>query len=104
VRSVISAGWQARDDEWIFEIRAEAFLYRMVRRLVYAQVAVGQGRLDAKALEQALEDRLEVRDQARSRMPAGLAPACGLTLIEVRFDGSEKSRNGNGGSPFAFKE
>ena len=38
-----------------------AFLYRMVRRLVYAQVAVGQARLSAETLLQALDDRSEVR-------------------------------------------
>jgi tRNA pseudouridine38-40 synthase len=48
VRTVMSAGWRLQADEWTFEIRADAFLYRMVRRLVYAQVAVGQGRLSAK--------------------------------------------------------
>ena len=53
----MSAGWQQHGDEWIFEIQADAFLYRMVRRLVYAQVAVGQARLSAKTLLQALDDR-----------------------------------------------
>ena len=38
----MSARWQKQADEWIFEIQADAFLYRMVRRLVYVQVAVGQ--------------------------------------------------------------
>ena len=59
VRTVMSARWQQQADEWIFEIRADAFLYRMVRRLVYAQVAVGQARLSASTLVQALDDRSE---------------------------------------------
>jgi len=86
VRTVMSAGWQQHGDEWIFEIRADAFLYRMVRRLVYAQVAVGQARLSAKTLLQALDDRSEVGQAARSQIPASLAPASGLTLVEVRYD------------------
>jgi len=86
VRTVISAGWQQHGDEWIFEIRADAFLYRMVRRLVYAQVAVGQTRLSAKTLLQALDEQSEVGQAARSQIPASLAPASGLTLVEVRYD------------------
>src|SRR5664280_171622 len=85
-RTVMAAGWQSHADEWIFEIRADAFLYRMVRRLVYAQVAVGQGRLSAGMLLQALDDRSELGHAARSQIPASLAPASGLTLVEVRYD------------------
>ena len=86
VRTVMSAGWQQHGDEWIFEIRADAFLYRMVRRLVYAQVAVGQARLSAITLLQALDNRSEVGHAARSQIPASLAPASGLTLVDVDYD------------------
>ncbi len=86
LRTVISAGWQQQADEWIFEIQADAFLYRMVRRLVHAQVAVGQARITADVLLRALDDRPEVRMEALTRIPAGLAPACGLTLVEVCYD------------------
>jgi tRNA pseudouridine38-40 synthase len=86
VRTVLSAGWHAHEDEWTFEIRADAFLYRMVRRLVYVQVAFGQGRLPAQVLSQALDDRSQVREEARAQIPAGLAPAYGLTLVEVCYD------------------
>ena len=86
VRTTMSARWQQQDDEWIFEIQADAFLYRMVRRLVYAQVAVGQVRLSAKTLARALDNRPEVRQEAQGQIPASLAPASGLTLVEVRYD------------------
>jgi tRNA pseudouridine38-40 synthase len=86
VRTVMSAGWQQQGDEWIFEIQADAFLYRMIRRLVYAQVAVGQARLSSKTLVRALDKRSEVRQEAQSQIPASLAPASGLTLVEVRYD------------------
>jgi tRNA pseudouridine38-40 synthase len=86
VRTVKIAMWQQQADEWTFEIQANAFLYRMVRRLVYAQVAVGQSRLSLKTLTQALDDRLEIRKAAQAQIPANLAPACGLTLVEVRYD------------------
>jgi tRNA pseudouridine38-40 synthase len=86
VRTVMSAAWQQEADEWLFEIRADAFLYRMVRRLVYAQVAAGQARLTAETLLLALDDLSEVGQVARSQIPASLAPASGLTLFEVRYD------------------
>ncbi len=90
VRTVLSAEWQNHGDEWTFDIQADAFLYRMVRRLVYVQVAVGQGRLLAETLVRALENNpgsaREVRKKAQSRIPASLAPASGLTLVEVRYD------------------
>jgi tRNA pseudouridine38-40 synthase len=82
VRTVMSASWQQQADEWIFEIQADAFLYRMVRRLVFLQVAAGQARISAGLLARALEDR----EEARPRLIAGLAPACGLTLVEVFYD------------------
>jgi tRNA pseudouridine38-40 synthase len=86
VRTVICASWQQQADEWLFEIQADAFLYRMVRRLVYAQVAVGQARLSEITLIQALDERLDVRLAAQAQIPAGLAPARGLTLVEVLYD------------------
>lgn len=77
-RTVFSAEWRQSADEWLFEIRADAFLYRMVRRLVYVQVAVGQGRFPFAGLLQGLT--------AGAPVPVGLAPASGLTLVEVRYD------------------
>ena len=77
-RRVTFAEWRQAGAEWTFEVQADAFLYRMVRRMVYLQVAVGQGRLTTEALVRALE--------SREKMPAGLAPACGLTLMSVCYD------------------
>ena len=58
----------------------------MVRKLVHAQVAVGQDRLSEMVLAQALDERLDVREAAQAEIPAGLAPANGLTLVEVLYD------------------
>jgi tRNA pseudouridine38-40 synthase len=85
-RTVMSSRWQQQGDEWTFEIQADAFLYRMVRRLVYAQVAVGQARLSAKILAQALDYRPDIQQEAHSLIPVNLAPASGLTLVEVRYN------------------
>ncbi len=76
-RTVYHAAWEQQDDEWTFDIEADAFLYRMVRRLVYLQVAVGQGRLSQQALVAALGKA--------APLLAGLAPPQGLTLVAVRY-------------------
>lgn len=90
VRTVQSAEWQNHGDEWTFDIQADAFLYRMVRRLVYVQVTVGQGRLPMNVLVRALENPPgssgKIRKEAIDRIPASLAPASGLTLVEVSYD------------------
>jgi tRNA pseudouridine38-40 synthase len=90
MRTVLSAEWQNHGDEWTFEIQADAFLYRMVRRLVFVQVAVGLGRLSAETLVLALNKGTafagEINEEPQNRIPASLAPACGLTLVEVCYD------------------
>jgi len=82
-RTVMNASWQARDDEWHFEVQANAFLYRMVRRLVFVQVAVAQGKNSVEAIARSLAGQAEGPE--RSELPAGLAPAHGLTLVEVTY-------------------
>jgi len=77
-RTVLDAKWQLVDDEWQFEIKANAFLYHMVRKIVHAQVAVGQGRIKIEDLARAIDHQ--------SDLPSGLAPAHGLTLVEVGYD------------------
>jgi len=85
-RTVTKAEWQSREDEWAFEVQADAFLYRMVRKLVHVQVAVGQGRLSAQAVADALAGRPPRKYLgAGTVIPGGLAPANGLTLVEVTY-------------------
>ena len=83
LRTVIKTSWQAKEDEWHFEVQANAFLYHMVRRLVFIQVAVGQGKISVKAITGSLAGQAELLE--RSELPAGLAPAHGLTLVEVTY-------------------
>lgn len=85
VRNVMDATWHQMDDEWEFIIQADAFLYRMVRRLVFVQVAVGQGRLEKDVFRRALSDDQNVRNGIKRELPAGLAPAAGLNLEEVKY-------------------
>jgi tRNA pseudouridine38-40 synthase len=89
LRTVMNTSWQAKDDEWHFEVQANAFLYRMVRRLVFVQVAVAQGKVSAEAVTRSLAEQAENAAlselKERSELPAGLAPARGLTLVEVTY-------------------
>jgi tRNA pseudouridine38-40 synthase len=77
VRSVTTSAWKMLNGEWQFEVQADAFLYRMVRHMVYAQVAVAQSRCSLEDVHNAIH--------RQSPLPSGLAPACGLTLVEVTY-------------------
>jgi tRNA pseudouridine38-40 synthase len=84
VRTVMKAEWQqVKEDEWHFEVQADAFLYRMVRRLVFVQVAVAQDRVSVEAVARSLAKPLPAG--TRSGLPSSLAPAHGLTLVEVKY-------------------
>ncbi len=77
VRRVFRSEWRAAEDGCAYTVEANAFLYRMVRRLVFAQVAVAQGRLTLDALQRALDKG--------APFIAGLAPPQGLILEQVRY-------------------
>lgn len=86
VRTVMKAEWSQpsdREDEWHFEVQADAFLYRMVRRLVFVQVAVAQRKVPAEVIARSLAEKGSA--EKRNELPAGLAPAHGLTLVEVAY-------------------
>lgn len=86
VRTIMKSEWQLQDDEWVYEVQADGFLYRMVRKLVHVQVAVGQGRVTAQAIADALEGKPPHSYIGAGRgIPGGLAPANGLTLVEVTY-------------------
>jgi tRNA pseudouridine38-40 synthase len=83
VRTVLTASWKPVYGHWenpdlVFVITADAFLFRMVRRLVAAQVMVGQGRLEPNDIARWLENPPAFPVQ-------GLAPANGLFLHSVRY-------------------
>jgi tRNA pseudouridine38-40 synthase len=77
LRTVYRARWEQAGDEWRFEVTANAFLYRMVRRMVFLQVQVGQQQLSLAELADALES-------PRPLTP-GLAKPNGLTLEIVYY-------------------
>lgn len=84
VRTVMKADWtQIADDKWQFEVRADAFLYRMVRRMVFVQIAVAQGKIPVEAITRSLARQAST--EKRSGLPSGLAPSQGLTLVAVEY-------------------
>ncbi len=80
IRSVLRAEWEFDGNYQQFVISANAFLYHMVRRAVYQQVLVGQGKLTLDAFQKGVE--------SGSPLPPGMAPPQGLTLVEVDYDRS----------------
>jgi tRNA pseudouridine38-40 synthase len=91
VRRVMQAEWHAVDDPgglagaggpWphrlVFCIEANAFLFRMVRRIVRVLTLVGQGNLSAGSVGEILASK----DPQRVK---GMAPACGLCLVKVTY-------------------
>jgi len=91
VRAVLQANWKQEAPYLVFEIAAQAFLYHMVRRLVFMQVMIAQGKLPVEELHQALETGADINSRGeQGRSPAnclvhGLAPAQGLILAEVYY-------------------
>ena len=78
VRTVQQAEWQKRGSVFTFDIRANAFLYRMVRSIVGTLVLVGWGRVSPKEFEAILQSR----DRSQIRQ---VAPARGLCLTRVDY-------------------
>lgn len=79
VREVKRSWWHKTETGWQYEIEANAFLYHMVRRLVYVQVSFARGRLQFSDLELGLTHQV--------KMKPGIAPAHGLVLSHVSYDG-----------------
>ncbi|NWW08311.1 PUSL1 protein, partial [Oreocharis arfaki] len=65
---------------WEVKFKSKAFLYRQVRRMVGALVAVGQGKL----APQDIQELLEVKD-SRAFPPHAMAPPSGLFLRSVEY-------------------
>jgi tRNA pseudouridine38-40 synthase len=78
IRTLMQADWSQQDRLIIFDITANAFLYRMVRRIVGTLVQVGLGELAAGQVKTILERR----ELTQSAPPA---PAHGLCLVKVTY-------------------
>lgn len=80
-RTVYLAEWEQIDNGLLFTINANAFLYHMVRRLVFLQVLIGKEKLNLKLFQSGVEHAVA--------QPPGLAPPQGLTLVEVHYHHEE---------------
>ncbi|MFE7843896.1 tRNA pseudouridine(38-40) synthase TruA [Microbacterium sp. NPDC057407] len=83
IRTLLEFDWHRADDGVLLaNVKADAFCHSMVRALVGACVAVGEGRLD-------VDDVADIRD-ARERVPeVKVLAARGLTLTEVGYPADE---------------
>ena len=83
IRTLLEFDWH-RDAEGVLiaNIKADAFCHSMVRALVGACVAVGQGRLD-------VDDVVEIRDDGERTNDFTVLAARGLTLTEVGYPADE---------------
>ena len=79
IRTLQSFGWTKDDDGvLVAEVKADAFCHSMVRALVGACVAVGEGRLAA-------EELIALRDDRQRTNAFKVMPARGLTLKQVGY-------------------
>jgi tRNA pseudouridine38-40 synthase len=78
LRTIMQAGWFEDAPYLVFDIVGNAFLYHMVRHLVFILACVGQDRVKLETIEDMLERKVLERQK-------GLAPANGLTLVEVFY-------------------
>jgi tRNA pseudouridine38-40 synthase len=78
VRTLLELRWAREDDLVVATVLADAFCHSMVRALVGASLAVGEGRRDVAWPAQILAGRERVPDVL-------VAAAKGLTLEEVRY-------------------
>ncbi|MBV9210899.1 MAG: tRNA pseudouridine(38-40) synthase TruA [Acidobacteria bacterium] len=77
----INAIWDERTQARLleFEMSANGFLRYMVRSIAGALLAVGRGEIDSQIISKAIETGTRPREIVT-------APACGLTLLSVRYD------------------
>ncbi len=79
VRTISKAEWRHRGTESILILEADAFLYRMVRRIAGANLQVGWGEKQPEDVEHSLSDPAQ-------KWVGKLAPAKGLSLEEVYYE------------------
>jgi tRNA pseudouridine38-40 synthase len=77
-RIIWESRWETAEEKaWEYEIKANAFLYHMVRRIVFLLVRAGQGKLPLEELRSAV--------LSGKKILPGLAPPNGLTLVRVDY-------------------
>lgn len=77
-RTIYEAQWHQDGIDFFFDIVGNAFLYHMIRRMVFFMVEIGQGKRQP-------EDILVYLDGIRTPASLRLAPPHGLYLMEVTY-------------------
>jgi tRNA pseudouridine38-40 synthase len=80
VRTITRLLLRRRGARIVTEISGDGFLYKMVRMMVGLLVQIGSGERDSAEVARRLRDAKSIRDRARL-----VAPACGLTLVRIRY-------------------
>jgi tRNA pseudouridine38-40 synthase len=83
VRTLLEHGWARADGLVVATVVADAFCHNMVRALVGAALAVGEGRRPPTWPAEVLAGRVR-------RPDVQVAPPHGLTLEEVRYPGADE--------------
>jgi len=78
IRTLQEFTWERRDGVLVARVQADAFCHSMVRSLVGASIAVGEGKLGRG-------DLIALRDAEQRTSAFKVAPARGLTLLEVGY-------------------
>lgn len=78
IRKIVRAEWEFADGFLRFDISADAFLYHMVRRIVFILVRVGQDEISLSELQESINTGIHL-------IP-GLAPPQGLILVDVKYE------------------
>lgn len=78
IRTIYKADWNRVDRDCIFDIQGNAFLYRMVRRIIFFMVQIGRGIIDPESVPDRFQEGTDTPVQ-------GLAPSCGLNLVRVIY-------------------
>jgi tRNA pseudouridine38-40 synthase len=78
IREISESTWMEKPEGLEYQVSANAFLYHMVRRLVFVQVEAARGNISP--------DDLEAGVKTGKKLKPGLAPANGLRLEKVSYE------------------
>ncbi len=78
MRRVDASEWRRQGAVFTYRVEASAFLRHMVRTMVAAMVEVGRGK-------RSVDDVARLLEKCDRALSPAAAPACGLSLIEVRY-------------------
>jgi tRNA pseudouridine38-40 synthase len=78
---VFEKQWNERAQSWMFQLKvtANGFLRYMVRSIAGTLLAAGRNEVDGSTIQTAIKE-------GDRTLSGATAPACGLTLLSVRYD------------------